>query len=100
MNLTIHSDGIPINVLDPLLPTFDQLNGTMRCDLTLVGSPASPDYRGTISLDSCSFLFVPNLIAYTFEGKFQPEGSIRSKGSSNRRGAGSRYSMRWSGANL
>ena len=75
MNLIIHSDGIPINVLDPLLPTFDQLNGTMRCDLTLVGSPTSPDYRGTFSLDSCSFLFVPNLIAYAFEGKFQPDGS-------------------------
>ena len=75
MNLSIHSDGIAINVLDPLLPTFDRLNGILRCDVTLVGSPRSPDYRGTISLDSCSFLFVPNLVAYTFEGKFQPEGN-------------------------
>lgn len=75
MNLTLHSDGIPINVLDPLLPTFDQLNGIMRCDVTLVGSPSSPDYRGMISLDSCSFLFVPNLVQYTFEGKFQPEAN-------------------------
>jgi hypothetical protein len=75
MNLTIHSDGIPINILDPLLPTFDQLNGTMRCDVTLVGSPGSPDYRGTISLEGCSFLFVPNLVSYTFDGTFQPEGN-------------------------
>jgi hypothetical protein len=74
MSLHIRSDGVQMNILDPLLPTFDQLNGVLRCDLTLVGSPQSPQYRGSISIEECSFLFVPNNIMYTFAGSFKPDG--------------------------
>lgn len=74
MNLTIQSDGVQMNVLDPLLPTFNDLRGVMKCNLRLVGSPRNPDFRGFITIDDCSFLFTPNNIYYTLEGKFQPEG--------------------------
>jgi hypothetical protein len=74
MDLTIKSSGIQMSVLDPLLPTFNELTGIMRCDVKLVGSPRKPTYQGRMSIDSCRFLFVPNNIYYTLQGMFQPDG--------------------------
>ena len=74
MNVTILSEGIQMSILDPLMPTFRNMSGIMRCDVHLGGSLRHPDYRGTIHISDCSFLFVPNNIAYKMEGTFQPEG--------------------------
>ncbi len=74
MDLSIKSSGVQISILDPLLPTFDQLTGILRCDMKLVGSAKKPTYQGTLSVDSCRFLFVPNNIFYTFDGVFHPDG--------------------------
>jgi autotransporter translocation and assembly factor TamB len=74
MNFSIRSDGIQMNILDPLVPTFNELSGILRCDLKVVGSPRNPNYQGNIRIDSCSFLFVPNNIVYLFEGSFRPQG--------------------------
>jgi hypothetical protein len=74
MDLRVTSRGTQINILDPLLPTFNELSGRMSCDLALGGSLRHPTYEGTISLDSCSFLFVPNNITYTLDGVFHPRG--------------------------
>jgi hypothetical protein len=73
MTLAIRSRGTPINVLDPLLPSFRELNGMMLCNVTVGGPPRHPTYHGNISLDSCSFLFDPNNIRYTLNGTFAPE---------------------------
>ncbi|MEW6511348.1 MAG: hypothetical protein AB1428_10345 [Bacteroidota bacterium] len=72
MNLRISSRGVQINVLDPLLPTFNQLSGVFSCDLTLSGTLRHPAYDGTFSLAQCGFLFVPNNIYYTLDGTFHP----------------------------
>jgi hypothetical protein len=74
MNLQVQSEGIQIGMLDPILPTFNQLTGIMKCDVTVKGSPKHPDYSGALSIDSCSFIFVPNLVSYTFGGQFQFRG--------------------------
>lgn len=74
MNLHVQSRGIQIGILDPILPTFNELNGTMKCDVTVGGSTKQPEYSGELSLDSCSFLFVPNFISYTFDGQFEFRG--------------------------
>ncbi len=74
MDMNIKTNHLQMSFLDPLLPTFNQLSGILRCDLKIKGLPGNPTYAGTMSIDSCSFLFVPNNIYYTFEGKFQPEG--------------------------
>jgi len=74
VNLTIQSDGVQLSILDPLLPTFNDLKGIMKCNLKIAGSLRDPNYRGHVSIENCSFLFVPNNVYYTFEGKFQPEG--------------------------
>ena len=72
INLTVVSEGIQMSLLDPLLPTFDNLQGVLKCNLHLRGSLKEPDYSGFISVDSCTFLFVPNNIFYSFKGEFQP----------------------------
>jgi len=73
IDLNVKSDGIRMEILDPLLPTFNQLTGILRGDLRLLGTADHPTYEGFIAIDSCSFLFVPNNISYTFEGRFQPD---------------------------
>lgn len=74
MDLTVRSDSLEIGVLDPLLPTFEQLRGTMTCDVTVRGTPRRPEYEGELRIRNCSFLFVPNNITYLFDGTFQPQG--------------------------
>jgi hypothetical protein len=74
MDLSIRSRGIQIGILDPLLPTFNQLSGRLTCDVHIGGSTRHPQYKGDIDLADCAFLFVPNNIAYRFEGRFQPDG--------------------------
>jgi hypothetical protein len=73
-DLHVRSEGIQINFLDPLVPTFDQLAGILHCDLTLSGPSTGLRYEGSFSLDECTFLFVPNNIRYRFRGEFRPSG--------------------------
>ena len=74
MNLKIVSRGVQMNILDPLLPTFNELRGIMECDLTLAGTAGNPTYDGHITIKDCSFLFVPNNISYTMEATMRPAG--------------------------
>jgi hypothetical protein len=71
--LRVQSEGIEIGVLDPIIPTFRDLSGTMRCDLEVVGSPDNLRYQGAITLDDCKFVFVPNNIPYLFSARLEPQ---------------------------
>ncbi len=73
-DVNIRSSGVDIGILDPLLPTFNQLRGILTCNTRITGTMKEPRLSGSFRLDSCSFLFVPNNIAYEFEGVFKPEG--------------------------
>ena len=74
MDLRIRSVGVQMSILDPLLPTFNELSGILRCDVTVGGTLRHPDYHGNISMTDCSFLFEPNNIRYTMNATFQAEG--------------------------
>ncbi len=74
MNLNVVSTGTQMSILDPLLPTFNDLQGSMRCRLTVAGTPRHPQYGGTMSFEDCTFLFVPNNIQYTLNAAFEPKG--------------------------
>ena len=74
MSLRVLSHGVQMSILEPLLHTFKDLTGNMTCDLTLSGTPKEPTYAGTLGIQNCSFLFLPNNIRYTLEGTFAPEG--------------------------
>jgi len=74
-SLNITSNGIQINILEPLVPTFNDLTGILRCDLKVEGALDDLRYDGNFSLDDCRFTFEPNNIQYLFSGKFEPEGN-------------------------
>ena len=42
MNLRIRSTGVQMSILDPLLPTFNELSGIMQCDMTVGGTLRHP----------------------------------------------------------
>lgn len=64
MNFSIQSDGLQMSLLDPLVPTFNELSGKLRTQLTVAGSLKQPQYSGTISIENCAFRFVPNNMLY------------------------------------
>jgi hypothetical protein len=74
-DLTVHSQGTPLNILDPLLPNFNQITGTLECDLSIRGTVGLPRYAGSIRLADCQFLFEPNNMAYRLEGTFEAAGN-------------------------
>ncbi len=74
MDVIIRSDSLEVGLLDPLLPTFDELRGRLTCDITVKGTPRHPEYGGLITLKDCSFLFVPNNMMYLMDGTFRPQG--------------------------
>ncbi len=74
MDLIVLSRGMQMSLLDPLIPAFDALSGIMRCRLTISGTPRNPAYGGSMTLDACEFLFVPNNIRYALNAVLQPSG--------------------------
>ncbi len=73
-NLHIVSQGFNLAVLDPLLREFDDLSGTLTCDVTLGGTPRTPEFGGLISLNDVNFLFTPNYVRYALSATLQPNG--------------------------
>jgi hypothetical protein len=74
-DVTVHSRGTPLNILDPLLPNFNQISGTLECDLSIQGTVRLPRYGGSLRLADCQFLFEPNNMAYRVEGTFEAAGN-------------------------
>ena len=73
MDLAVRGDGAQINILDPLLPSFNQLTGRLNCDLHILGPAAHPRYTGSLQLSDCGFLFEANNMYYYLDGKFSAE---------------------------
>lgn len=74
MEFDIRTDGLQMSLLDPLVPTFNELTGIVKADLKITGSPQRPSFAGSMSIENCAFLFEPNNMYYKLEGRFQPDG--------------------------
>lgn len=74
MDFEIKTDGLQMSLLDPLVPTFNELTGILKADVRITGSPQKPMFAGSMSIENCMFLFEPNNMYYKLEGRFQPEG--------------------------
>ena len=74
MDFEIKTEGLQMSLLDPLVPTFNELTGTLKADVRVGGSPQRPQFAGTMSVDNCRFLFEPNNMYYKLDGQFQPNG--------------------------
>jgi hypothetical protein len=75
MNLRVHSSGIPINIVDPFLPTLNDLTGEFMCDLEVGGTTEQPEYSGSIRIVNSQFFFEPNNITYKLDGEFEAKGN-------------------------
>lgn len=73
-NLRITSQGFDLSVLDPLIGELDDLTGKLACDVRLAGTPRSPQYSGSITLNDVGFIFTPNNIGYTVSADLQASG--------------------------
>jgi hypothetical protein len=74
-HLEIFSNGFDVSVLDPLLADFDDLSGTLQCNVLIAGSTHTPRYSGTITLSKLKFIFGPNSIPYIVNGELEPSGN-------------------------
>lgn len=74
MDFEIKTEGLHMSLLDPLVPTFNELTGTLKADLKIGGSPKKPSFAGSMSIENCSFLFEPNNMHYRLDARFQPDG--------------------------
>ena len=74
MDFTVYSDGLQMSLLDPLLPTFNELTGILKANFKIGGTPKKPNFNGAMSIEKCSFLFAPNNMYYKLDGQFQPDG--------------------------
>lgn len=74
MDFKVYSDGLQMSLLDPILPTFNDLTGTLKANFNIGGTPKNPSFIGAMSIEGCSFLFVPNNMYYKLDGTFKPSG--------------------------
>ncbi len=74
MHLEVTSTGSQLSILGPLIPSFSDLSGIMRCYLTVNGTPREPQYSGDILVEGCRFLFVPNSIQYALSASLTAQG--------------------------
>jgi hypothetical protein len=73
MDFTVRSDGLQMSLLDPLVPTFNELSGIVKTNLKVQGTLKKPNFTGTLSIERCRFLFAPNNMYYHLDGAFEPK---------------------------
>jgi autotransporter translocation and assembly factor TamB len=73
-----HRNRLLVHLFSGKLPKasffYTTTGGTLKAKFKVGGTPMKPNFNGTMSIEDCSFLFVPNNMYYKLEGKFQPEG--------------------------
>lgn len=73
MNLLVQSQEFSLEFLDPFIPVFSNLTGTLMCDMKIGGTLSDPSYLGSLSVENAQFLFDPLNISYTLDGKLVPQ---------------------------
>jgi hypothetical protein len=73
--LTIVSEGFDLSIVDPLIPDLDNLQGKLRCNISMAGTPRDPQYSGNITLSDVHCVFEPNNIPYIVNGELEPRGN-------------------------
>ena len=74
MLLSLTANGFELAVLDPLLASYDNITGTLSCNVRIEGTPSEPSYSGLISFSGVRFVFVPNNLTYLLSGDLEAAG--------------------------
>jgi hypothetical protein len=81
VDLTLKSNGMNLEILDPFIPVISNLSGIMTCDMQMVGSLDAPQYKGSMSIRNANFIFDPLGMTFVLNGDLIPAGDrIRLEG--------------------
>ncbi len=74
VDLTLKSNGMNLEFLDPFIPEISNLSGMMTCDMRMKGPLDAPLYEGSMSIQHASLVFDPLGIRYILNGDLIPAG--------------------------
>ncbi len=74
VDLRIEATGFHLDILDPFIPVFDNIEGQLFADVRLGGTMKKISSSGTMRLEDGKFIFTPNGIKYFVTGTFEPNG--------------------------
>jgi hypothetical protein len=74
VDLRIEAMGFHLDILDPFIPVFDNIEGQLFADIRLAGTMKNISSSGSMRLEDGRFVFTPNGIKYFVAGTFEPKG--------------------------
>jgi hypothetical protein len=74
VELRVEALGFHLDLLDPFIPVFDNIEGRLFADVRLGGTSKNLSSSGTMRVEDGRFVFTPNGIKYFVEGAFEPKG--------------------------
>jgi hypothetical protein len=74
VDLTLKSNGMNLEILDPFIPVISNLSGVMTCDMQMKGSVDAPQYKGSMSIRNANFIFDPLGMPFVLNGDLIPAG--------------------------
>jgi len=73
VDLRIEAMGFHLDILDPFIPVFDDIEGQLFADVRLSGTMKNISSSGSMRLEDGRFVFTPNGIKYFVAGTFEPK---------------------------
>jgi len=73
LNLQVQAREFHLQLLDPFIPVFDELEGELSADVRLGGTTQKPAWWGSATLENGKFLFAPNGLRYYVSGLLEPK---------------------------
>ncbi|RCK76538.1 MAG: hypothetical protein IGBAC_0900 [Ignavibacteriae bacterium] len=68
VSVKVKTNGLSLEILNPLIPFIDNLSGVVVCDLQVGGTTMNPDYYGNINFNNVRFLLLSNYVHYNLSG--------------------------------
>ncbi|MEK6570774.1 MAG: hypothetical protein AABZ61_05350, partial [Bacteroidota bacterium] len=73
LDLRVEASGFRLDLLDPFIPVFDNIEGRFFADLRVGGTMKNLSASGSMRLEDGKFVFTPNGITYYVSGAFEPK---------------------------
>jgi autotransporter translocation and assembly factor TamB len=74
VDVRVEAVGFHLDLLDPFIPVFDNIEGRLYANVRLGGTMKSLSSSGSMRLEDGKFVFTPNDIKYFVSGTFEPKG--------------------------
>ena len=74
VDITLKSNGMNLEILDPFIPVISNLSGVMTCDMQMIGPLDAPLYKGSMLIRNAKFNFDPLGMPFVMNGDLIPAG--------------------------